>query len=134
MHLKYFPRNTLFLSFDRLSHSLYLFKKEPAYVPFKKKHWQTFLWSEECLSSQLKVTKMWFGRNVKYLGGRPFLQIFAARKASLDIFNLHIFLTIFDFMLITCHNSMACNLESHAIAIKHCCAMQHPHMWCTPGL
>ena len=32
------PRNTRFLSFDGLSHHLYLFKKKPAYGPLKKKH------------------------------------------------------------------------------------------------
>ena len=35
-HLEHFPRSRWFLSFDGLSHYLYLFKKEPANVPLKK--------------------------------------------------------------------------------------------------
>ena len=37
---------------------------------------------------------------------------------------------IFNFTLITCHNIVVCDLESHAIAIKHCFGMRQPHVWC----
>ena len=39
-----------------------------------------------------------------------------------------IFLPLFNFTLITCHNIMACNLEWHAIATKGCFGMQQPYM------
>ena len=35
-HLEYFLTNATFLSFDGLSYDLYLFNKEPAYLPLKK--------------------------------------------------------------------------------------------------
>ena len=41
--------------------------------------------------------------------------------------NPAIFLAIFSFTLITRH-VMACNLESHTIAIKYCFGMQQPHV------
>ena len=56
-HFEQFPRNTRFLSFDWSINYLYLFKN----------HRQTFSWAGECPSSHLKVTKMWFGPNIKYL-------------------------------------------------------------------
>ena len=42
-HLEYFLTNATFLSFDGLSYDLYLFNKEPAYLPLKKTT-LTFLW------------------------------------------------------------------------------------------
>ena len=56
-HFKHFPRNTQFLSFDGPRNYLYLFKY----------HRQIFPWPEERPLSHLKVTKMWFGLNIKYL-------------------------------------------------------------------
>ena len=52
----------------------------------------------------------------------------------LDFFNVIIsnpviFLPIFNFALITCHNIMASNLESHAI-IKCCFDMKQPQVCC----
>ena len=58
-----------FLSFDGPSNYLYLFKK----------HRQTFPGSEERPSSHLKVTKMWFGPNIKYLS-EPFFADFCCRE------------------------------------------------------
>ena len=54
-YLRYFPRNTKFLSFDGLSNYLYLFKN----------HRQTFSWQAERRSSHFKVTKIWFGPSIK---------------------------------------------------------------------
>ena len=54
-HFEHFPRKKRFLSFDRSSNSLYLFKN----------HRQTFLWPGKRPSSHLKVAKMWFGPNIK---------------------------------------------------------------------
>ena len=53
----------------------------------------------------------------------------------LDFFNVIIsnpviFLPIFNFALITCHNIMASNLESHAITIKCCFDMKQPQVCC----
>ena len=42
--------------------------------------------------------------------------------------NPAIFLAIINLMLITGHNIMACNLESHAIAIKCCFGMWQTHV------
>ena len=39
-----------------------------------------------------------------------------------------LFLPIFNFTLITCHNIMACDLESHSITIKHFFGMWQPHV------
>ena len=50
-------QETRFLSLDGPTNYLYLFKK----------HQQTFSWPGERPSSHLKVTKMWFGLNIKYL-------------------------------------------------------------------
>ena len=36
--------------------------------------------------------------------------------------------TIFDFTLITRHNIMSYDLESHTIAIKHCFGVRKPHV------
>ena len=58
-HFKHVPRNTRFLSFDVPSNYSYLFKN----------HRQTFSWQGERLSSHVKVAKMWFGPNIKYLFG-----------------------------------------------------------------
>ena len=55
IHFKYFPRNTWFVTFDRVSNYLHLFKN----------HWQTFGWSEERPPTDLKATKMWFSRSIK---------------------------------------------------------------------
>ena len=56
-HFEHFPRNTRFLSFDGPSNYLHLFKN----------HRQKFSWPGERPSFLFKVTKMWFGRNIKYL-------------------------------------------------------------------
>ena len=42
--------------------------------------------------------------------------------------NPAIFFAIFNFLLITCHSIIVCDLESHTIAIKCCFGMQQPHM------
>ena len=65
-------RNTQFLSFDGLSHYLYLLKIEPAFVPLKKNRRQKYLWPGERSSSHLKVTKMRSSPDIKYLSG-PFV-------------------------------------------------------------
>ena len=46
------------------------------------------------------------------------------------ISNPAIFLSIFNSMLITHHNTMACDLGSHTIAIKCCFGMPQPQVWC----
>ena len=56
-NFKHFSRNTQFLSFDGPSNYLYLFKN----------HQQTFPWPGERPSSHIKVTKIWFAPNIKYL-------------------------------------------------------------------
>ena len=63
------------LSFERRSNYLYLFKN----------HRQTFSWPGECLSSRLKVSKMWFGPTIRYIL-EP-MRIFAAGKASLVLYD-----------------------------------------------
>ena len=68
-HFKHFPRNTRFLSFDVPSNYFYLFKNSQ----------QTFSWTGECPSSYLKVTKMWFGQNIKYIS-EPFFAGFCYRE------------------------------------------------------
>ena len=55
-NFKHFPRSTQFLSFDGSRNYLNLFKN----------HWQTFLWPGKRLSCHFRVTKMWFGPNIKY--------------------------------------------------------------------
>ena len=67
-HFEHFPRNTRFLSFDGPS-KLYLFKN----------HWQTFSWPGEHPSPHLKVTKMWFSPNIKYLS-KPFFVDFCCQE------------------------------------------------------
>ena len=52
-HFEHFPRNTPFLSFCGPSNYLHLFL--------------TFSWPGESPSSHLKVTKMWFSAEIKYL-------------------------------------------------------------------
>ena len=37
---------------------------------------------------------------------------------------------IFNFTLIIRHNIMVCDLESYAIAIRHCFDVRPPHVWC----
>ena len=76
MLLTNFEKNTRFLSFDGATNYLHLFKN----------HRQTILWPAERPSSHLKVIKIWFGPNIKYLK-YPSLRIFAAGKASVP-FNL----------------------------------------------
>ena len=58
-----FISNTI-SSFDGTTNYLYLF---------------TFSWPGKCPSSQLKVTKIWFGPNIKYLS-EPFLVNFCCRE------------------------------------------------------
>ena len=55
--------------FDGPSNYLYLFKN----------HRQTFSWPGERPSSRFKVTKMWFGPNIKYLS-EPFFTDFCCRE------------------------------------------------------
>ena len=62
-------RNPQFLSFDGLSHYLYLLKIEPAFVPLKKNRRQKYLWPGERSSSHLKVTQMRSSPDIKYLSG-----------------------------------------------------------------
>ena len=57
LHFEHFPRNTVYLSFDGSSNYLYLFKH----------HRQASSWPGELPSSHLKVTRTWFGPNIKYL-------------------------------------------------------------------
>ena len=73
-HFIHSPRNKRFLSFDRPSNYLYQFKNK----------WQAFSWPVERLSSHLKVAKMWFGPNIKYLS-EPF---FAGSRCRKGIFHL----------------------------------------------
>ena len=56
-HFEQFPGNTRFFSFGGPTNYFYLFKN----------HRQTFSWPEESPSSHLKVTKMWFGPNIKHI-------------------------------------------------------------------
>ena len=56
-HFEQFPGNTRFFSFGGPTNYFYLFKN----------HRQTFSWPGESPSSHLKVTKMWFGPNIKYI-------------------------------------------------------------------
>ena len=70
-HFEHFPRNTRDLSFDRSTYYLYLFTN----------HRQIFSWRGERSSSQLKVTKMWFGANIKYLS-EPFFADFCYQEAT----------------------------------------------------
>ena len=56
LHFEHFPRNTRFLSFDESSNYLYLFKD----------HQQTFPRPGERTPSHFKVTKKWFGPNIKH--------------------------------------------------------------------
>ena len=56
-HFVHFARNSWFFSFYRPSSYLYLFKNPQ----------QTFSWPGEGPSSHLRVTKMEFGPNIKYL-------------------------------------------------------------------
>ena len=53
---KIFQKTQIF-SFDGPTYYFYLFKN----------HWQTFLWLGERPPSYFKITKMWFGSNIKYL-------------------------------------------------------------------
>ena len=62
-------QETRFLSLDGPTNYLYLFKK----------HQQTFSWPGERPSSHLKVTKMWFGPNIKYRS-EPFFAGFCCRE------------------------------------------------------
>ena len=55
-------------------------------------------------------------------------QIFS--RFNVIICNRVIFLLIFNFTLITSHNIMACDLESHAVAIKHCFSVRQPLVQC----
>ena len=68
-HFVHFPRNTRFLSFYGPINCLYLFKN----------HSQTSSWPGERPSCHLKVTKMWFGQNIKYLS-EPFFANFCCRE------------------------------------------------------
>ena len=68
-HFEHFPGNTRFLSFGGPINYLYLFKN----------HRQIFSWLRERQSSHLKVTKVWFGRNIKYLS-EPFFADFCCRE------------------------------------------------------
>ena len=56
-HFEDFWRNTQFLNFGGPSNYLYLFKN----------HRETFPWPGERPSSHIKVTKIWFAPNIKYL-------------------------------------------------------------------
>ena len=49
-------------------------------------------------------------------------------RFNVIISNPAIFLAIFNFPLITNHNIMAADLESHTIAIKYCFGMRQAHM------
>ena len=68
-HFEHFPRNTKFLSFDGPTNYLYLFKS----------HRYTFSCSGERLSSNLKVSKMWFGPSIK-CSFEPFFADFLCRE------------------------------------------------------
>ena len=69
-HFERFPRNTRFLSFHGPSNNLYLLKN----------YQQTFSWTEKCLSCHLKVTKIWFGPNIKYIS-KPLSADFCCRES-----------------------------------------------------
>ena len=62
-NFKHFSRNTQFLNFDGPSNYLHLFKN----------HQQTFPWSGERPSSHIKVTKILFAPNIKYLSESCFM-------------------------------------------------------------
>ena len=75
--------NTQFLSFNGPSNCLYLFKS----------HRQTISWPGKGPSCHIKVTKMWFGTNIKYLS-EPFFADFCCRKGiSCFCINYTIFAT-----------------------------------------
>ena len=80
LHFEYFPRNAWFLSFDGPSNYLYVFKD----------HQQTFPWLGERTSSHLKITKMWFGQNIKHLP-ESFFADFRCRE-GISCFFLKLFL------------------------------------------
>ena len=69
LHFEHFLRNTQFLSFGGPTNYLYLFKN----------HRQVFSWPEERPPPHLKVTKMWFGPNIKYFL-EPFFADFCCRR------------------------------------------------------
>ena len=79
-HVEYFPRSTQFLSFDEPRNCLYLFKN----------HRQTYSWPGERPSSQLKVTIMWFGLNIKYLFGTLPCGFLLPERHLLFIFGFHL--------------------------------------------
>ena len=68
-HFEYFPRNIRFLSFEGPSNYLHLIKN----------HRQTFSWPGKRPSSHLKIGKMGFGPNIKYLS-EPFFTDFCCRE------------------------------------------------------
>ena len=73
----YFFQETLFSSFDGLSNYLYLFKNKR----------QTFAWPEDRPSFHLRVSKIWFGSNIKHLS-EPFFADFCCREdISCFLFN-----------------------------------------------
>ena len=76
------PRNTRFLSFDGLSHHLYLFKKEPAYGPLKKNTDRHFCDLGNVSHSTSRLLKRDLVQTLNTFQD-PSLQIFAAREGSL---------------------------------------------------
>ena len=76
------PRNTRFLSFDGLSHHLYLFKKEPAYGPLKKNTDRHSCDLGNVSHSTSRLLKRDLVQTLNTFQD-PSLQIFAAREGSL---------------------------------------------------
>ena len=76
-HFEHFPRNSWFLSFGGPSNYLYLFKN----------HRKTFSWPRKRPPSHLKVIKMWFDQNIKYLLEPFFADFFYREDISCFRFN-----------------------------------------------
>ena len=83
-HFEHFLGNTRFPSFDGPTNYLYLFKN----------HQQTFSWPGERPASHLKVTKLWFGPNMKTFRNYS-LRIFAAGRYLLLLLNSRRYFTGF---------------------------------------